>query len=114
MARTRNRPAAGEDDRLPVDEVLAEEPEDVIERGHAVGEGRLARSTADIVITAIIGGAEVSLGGLAAAVVIGALLGAAPHAGLYAALALAGAVFPIGFVFVILHWRSSCQPSSPA
>ncbi|PZR83792.1 MAG: hypothetical protein DLM65_01200 [Candidatus Aeolococcus gillhamiae] len=102
MARTANRPKAGEDDSLPVDEVLGEEPDDVIERGSAVGEARLGRSTADILITAIIGGVEVSLGGLAAAVVIGALLGAAPRAGLYAALVLAGVVFPIGFVFVIL------------
>ncbi|MEO8897955.1 MAG: formate/nitrite transporter family protein [Candidatus Dormibacter sp.] len=102
MARSANRPIAGEDDSLPVDEVLGEEPEDVIERGSAVGEARLERSTADIPITAIIGGVEVSLGGLAAAVVIGALLGAAPRAGLDAALVLAAVVFPIGFVFVIL------------
>lgn len=56
MARNANRPIAGEDDSLPVDEVLGEEPEDVLERGSAVGEARLARSTADILITAIIGG----------------------------------------------------------
>lgn len=89
-------------DALPADEVLGEEPQDVIERGYSIGETRLARSTADILITAIIGGAEVSLGGLAAALVIGAVLGAAPHTDLYAALAIAGIVFPLGFLFVIL------------
>lgn len=43
-----------------------------------------------------------SLGGLAAATVLGAVLGAAPQAHLYGALAAAAVVFPIGFLLVIL------------
>ncbi len=91
------------DDRpVETDEILGEEPDEVIERGHALGESRLARSTLDIVITGAIGGIEVSLGGLAAAAVLGAVLGAVPQAHLYGALAVAAIVFPIGFMLVIL------------
>jgi formate-nitrite transporter family protein len=53
-------------------------------------------------VTAIIGGGEVSLGGLAAMTVIGGLMAAFNGIGLYTALIVAGLVFPIGFIFVIL------------
>lgn len=99
---TPTRPHAPAAEKVAVDEVLGEEPEDVIERGYSVGESRLVRSTLDILITGVIGGIEVSLGGLAAAAVLGAVLGAAPQAHLYGALAAAAVVFPIGFLLVIL------------
>lgn len=85
--------------RRSVDE---QEPEEIAEHAGDVGDERLDRSAADILITGVIGGVEVSLGGLAAMLVVGASLAAAPSLHLYGALALAGLVFPIGFLFVIL------------
>jgi formate/nitrite transporter FocA (FNT family) len=56
----------------------------------------------DILITAIIGGGEVSIGALAAMTVVGALVASFPSLDLFVAFALGGLVFPIGFVFVIV------------
>jgi formate/nitrite transporter FocA (FNT family) len=84
------------------DEILDRQPEHIVERAGEVGGERLDRSWADILITGFIGGIEVSLGALAAMLVVGAALDAAPGIHLYGALALGGLVFPVGFLFVIL------------
>ncbi len=84
------------------DALLSEQPVDIVERAAAVGEERLRRSALDIFVTAVIGGVEVSLGGLAAAAVLGASLTAVPRLGLFGGLAIAAIVFPVGFLFVIL------------
>lgn len=84
------------------DEVLDHEPQQIVERAADVGEHRLDRSRFDALITGIIGGVEVSLGGLAAMAVIGSLGEAVPHMPLYARLAAGGLVFPVGFFFVIM------------
>jgi formate-nitrite transporter family protein len=81
---------------------LLEQPEEIVEQAVESGERSLERTARDIFTTALIGGVEVSLGGLAAMVVLGAALAAAPGLHLYGGLALAGIVFPIGFLFVIL------------
>ena len=84
------------------DQVLDTQPEEIADRAASVGEERLGRSNADILITGVIGGIEVSIGALAAMLVLGAVLEGAPNLKLYGGLALAGLVFPIGFTFVIL------------
>jgi len=84
------------------DEVLDHEPQQIAERAADVGEHRLDRSRFDVFITGIIGGVEVSFGGLAAIAVVGSLGAAVPGMPLYARLAVAGAVFPVGFLFVIM------------
>lgn len=81
--------------------VEARRPERSYEVAAGVGEERLARSSRDILVTAAIGGVEVALGAIAAMAVLGAALTAFPGIGLYGALALAGIVFPVGFLFVI-------------
>jgi formate/nitrite transporter FocA (FNT family) len=83
-------------------DLLDLEPEQLADRAAVVGKERLARSLIDIAITAAIGGVEVSVGGLAAMAVVGGALTTNPHLGLFAALALGGLVFPIGFLFVIV------------
>ena len=82
-------------------DVLRQEPSQIAERASDVGEERLDRGNLDILITSFIGGAEVSLGGLAAMTVVGSAQQAVPGLGLYPALALGGLAFPIGFLFVI-------------
>src|SRR4051812_43848365 len=84
------------------DDVLAQEPEVLARRAESFGADRLDRGRLDILVTAIIGGGEVSLGGLAAMTVLGAALAAVPGLDLYSGLALAGLAFPIGFMFVII------------
>ena len=81
---------------------LLEAPEDIVEQAVDRGEQSLQRLARDIFSTAVIGGVEVSLGALAAMVVLGSSLQAAPSLHLYGGLAIAGLVFPIGFLFVIL------------
>jgi len=83
-------------------DVLQEEPSDIAERASDIGEERLQRPLLEILVTSIIGGGEVSIGGLAAMAVVGSALTAMPGLDLYAALALGGLVFPIGFLFVIV------------
>ncbi len=83
-------------------DALDREPVEIADRATGVGRQRLDRTNFDIFLTGIIGGIEVSLGGLAAMLVMGSALAASPGLPLYAALALAGLVFPIGFVFVIM------------
>jgi formate-nitrite transporter family protein len=78
------------------------EAADIADRAETVGGQRLDRSNLDILVTSIIGGGEISIGSLAAMAVLGATLAAAPGINLYAALALAALVFPIGFIFVIV------------
>ncbi len=85
-----------------IDEVLDHEPEQIVDRAAGVGRSRLDRSRADTFITGIIGGVEVSLGGLAAMLVVGALGEAVPGLPLYVRLAAGGLVFPAGFLFVIM------------
>jgi formate-nitrite transporter family protein len=82
--------------------VLAHEPIEIEERAEGLGSERLDRSALEILLTAVIGGGEVSLGVLASMAVLGAVLQIAPSVNLYVPLALAGFVFPIGFMFVIL------------
>lgn len=94
-----NRPDEGRDD------VLEQEPDQIAGRAVGVGRQRLDRSPFDILVTAVIGGVEVSLGALAAMLVLGSSMAAAPSLGLYGGLALAGVVFPIGF-FLVIHGRS--------
>lgn len=84
------------------DEVLDQEPVQIVDRAAGVGRERLDRSALDIFITGIIGGVEVSLGGLAAMAVVGGAAAAVPGMPLYTRLALGGLVFPVGFLFVIL------------
>ena len=84
------------------DDVLAQEPHNIADRAESVGSERLDRSNIEILVTSIIGGGEVSLGGLAAMSVLGAVQAAVPGVDLHAALVLAGVVFPIGFIFVIV------------
>jgi formate-nitrite transporter family protein len=84
------------------DEILDRQTEHIVDRAAQVGQERLDRSWADILITGFIGGVDVSLGALAAMLVVGAALEAAPGIHLYGALALGGLVFPVGFLFVIL------------
>ena len=86
----------------PPGDVLEQQPQDIAERAEDVGSERLDRTNAEILVTAIIGGGEVSLGGLAAMTVVGAVLKTVPGSDLYTGLALAGFVFPIGFLFVII------------
>src|SRR5919206_3260796 len=83
-------------------DVLKQEPRQIAERASDVGEERLDRGNLDILVTSFIGGAEVSLGGLAAMTIVGSAMEAVPGLGLYPALALGGLAFPIGFLFVIV------------
>src|SRR5918911_2049166 len=83
-------------------DVLKQEPRQIAQRASDVGEQRLDRGNLDILVTAFIGGAEVSLGGLAAMTVVGSAMQPVPGLGLYPALALGGLAFPIGFLFVII------------
>jgi formate-nitrite transporter family protein len=82
--------------------VLAHEPIQIEERAENLGSERLNRSALDILLTALIGGGEVSIGVLASMAVLGAVKQLIPSVDLYVALAAAGFVFPIGFLFVIL------------
>ena len=82
--------------------MLDAEPVRIDERGASLGAERLDRSSLDVLVTGIIGGIEVSFGGLAGATVIGAMLDIGPSVHLYTALSIAALVFPIGFAFVIL------------
>jgi len=84
------------------DDVLEHETEQIAEHASEVGAERLDRSPYEALITAIIGGGEVSIGGLAAMTVVGALLTSSPGLNLYAAVAAGGVAFPIGFLLVIL------------
>ena len=93
--------SAGEPPEGDTDDLLGQEPEEIVGRAAGVGRERLDRSSLDVLLTGIIGGIEVSLGALAAMVVLGSTMAAYPRAGLYGGLAVAGAVFPIGFLFVI-------------
>lgn len=78
------------------------EPEEIVEVAAGEGQARLGRDYRDIFITAVIGGVEVSLGGLAAMAVLGSAMAAAPSLGLYGGLAVAGLIFPVGFFFVLM------------
>lgn len=82
------------------DPVLDEEPDEILERAAGVGIDRHDRSAVDILITAVIGGAEVSLGGLACVSLIGAVM--AQKASFPLGLAAGALVFPLGLFFVIL------------
>jgi formate/nitrite transporter FocA (FNT family) len=82
--------------------IFEQQPAHIEERAESVGSERLDRTNREILVTAIIGGGEVSLGGLAAMAVIGGLMAASSSISLYTALMFAGVVFPIGFIFVIL------------
>jgi formate/nitrite transporter FocA (FNT family) len=83
-------------------DVLEHETEQITQKAADVGQERLDRTPVETLVTAIIGGGEVSIGGLASMAVVGALLTAIPGLNLYAALAAGAFVFPIGFLFVIL------------
>ena len=89
-------------EQQPQGDVLEQEPQDIADHASDVGQQRLDRSPLDIFLTAIIGGVEVSLGGIAAMTVVGSTLAALPTVDLFAALALGGLAFPIGFLFVIV------------
>src|SRR5690348_11985357 len=82
--------------------IFEQQPAHIEERAESVGSERLDRTNREILVTAIIGGGEVSLGGLAAMAVVGGLMAASSSIGLYTALMFAGVVFPIGFIFVIM------------
>ena len=79
-----------------------EQPEEIHDLALGYGEERLRRNPRDMFVTAIIGAVELSLGALAAMLVLGASLDAFPGLHLYGGLALAGLVFPVAFLFVIL------------
>lgn len=82
--------------------VLEQEPPAIEHRAESIGSERLDRSDLGILVTAIVGGGEVSIGALASMTVLGATLDAFPTVGLYTGLALAGLVFPVGFLLVIM------------
>jgi formate-nitrite transporter family protein len=84
------------------DDVLEHETQQITEHASDVGKERLDRTTLEALITAVIGGGEVSIGGLAAMTIVGALLVAVPGLNLYAAVAAGAVAFPIGFLLVIL------------
>src|SRR5690348_1152484 len=84
------------------DEILDRQPDQIVDRAAQVGHERLDRSWADILITGFIGGVDVSLGALAAMLVVGVALEVIPGMSLYGALAMGGLVFPVGFLFVIM------------
>ncbi|HEY8693070.1 MAG TPA: hypothetical protein VIR57_10055, partial [Chloroflexota bacterium] len=65
------------------DDILDRQTDQIVERAAQVGQERLDRSPADILITTFIGGVDVSLGALAAMLVVGAALNASPGIGLY-------------------------------
>lgn len=79
-----------------------EQPEEIHDLAAGYGDERLARSSRDMLITAVIGAVELSLAALAAMAVLGSALEAAPGLHLYGGLALAAIVFPAGFLFVII------------
>ncbi len=79
-----------------------EQPHEIVQEASEEGRERLDRTNLDIVLTALIGGGEVSLGGLAAMSITGPALAAFPALGLFGALALGGLAFPIGLSFVIV------------
>ncbi len=81
---------------------LDRKADQIAEHAADVGEERLDRSNLDILLTGIIGGIEVSIGAIGAIVIVGAALTAIPGLPLYAALALGGLAFPVGFIFVIM------------
>jgi formate/nitrite transporter FocA (FNT family) len=99
---TRPTVAPPEPAPAPTAGLLEEKPERIAVHADAEGRERLDRSNVDVLVTSLIGGGEVSLGGLAAMAVTGAALAAVPSIGLYPALALGGLAFPIGFLFVIM------------
>jgi formate/nitrite transporter FocA (FNT family) len=82
-------------------EVLRQRPQQIERRAEHVGQERLGRGALDMLVTALIGGAEVSLGALAAMAVVGALHASFPGLDETILLAAGGLVFPIGFLFVI-------------
>ncbi|MBV9602902.1 MAG: formate/nitrite transporter family protein [Chloroflexi bacterium] len=82
--------------------IFEQEPAHIEGRAESLGSARLDRSNLEILITAIIGGGEVSVGALAAMTVVGALMTTWSAIDLYTALAAAGLVFPVGFIFVIM------------
>ena len=82
--------------------IIEQEPAHIERRAESVGSRRLDRSNLEILLTAVIGGGEVSIGALAAMTVLGSVLDSSSGVGLYPALTLAGVVFPIGFIFVIM------------
>ena len=82
--------------------IIEQEPAHIERRAESVGSRRLDRSNLEILLTAVIGGGEVSIGALAAMTVLGSVLDSSSGIGLYQALTLAGLVFPIGFIFVIM------------
>jgi formate/nitrite transporter FocA (FNT family) len=84
------------------DDELEQKPQQIADRAEQIGQDRLDRSSSDIAITGLIGGFEVSLGGLAAMTVMGAVLRSWPSVDITVALALGGLAFPVGFLFVIL------------
>jgi len=84
------------------DDVLEHETQQIAERASDVGEERLDRTNLETLLTSVIGGGEVSIGGLAAMSIVGAVLVALPGLNPYVALAAGGVAFPIGFIFVIL------------
>lgn len=81
---------------------LEREPHDIADRASGIGRHRLERTPLDMFVTALIGGGEVSLGGLAAMAVTGTVLHTFPSVDLPLALVLGGLAFPVGFLFVIL------------
>jgi formate/nitrite transporter FocA (FNT family) len=82
--------------------ILKQKPSEIEERATGVGEERLDRSPFDMFVTAVIGGVEVSLGGFAAMAVVGGAIASFPQLDLFAALALGGIAFPVGFLFVVI------------
>lgn len=92
----------GLDESVAEQDVLAQDPLQISRRAHGAGQDRLDRSALDILLTSLIGGLEVSLGGLAAMSVVGGALASAPGIDFYGALALGGLAFPIGLMFVVL------------
>jgi formate-nitrite transporter family protein len=85
-----------------VDAMLVDDPEAIVDEAADQGRVRLDRSNLDIFITALIGGAEVSLGALGAMTVMGAVLAEGGQSSMPLAFALGALVFPIGFLFVVL------------
>jgi formate/nitrite transporter FocA (FNT family) len=92
--------------KAPDDDVahalLKEDPGEIVDSAADEGRHRLDRTALDIFVTALIGGAEVSLGALGAMTIMGAVLAHGGEAALTTAFALVALAFPIGFLFVVL------------
>lgn len=102
MPSTSQRGERPETGQALADALIKDDPEEIVAEAADEGRERLDRSSADVFVTALIGGGEVSLGALGAMTTMGAVLTEAGEVALPRALTLGALAFPIGFLFVVL------------